>query len=104
LLIYNIALRTATKDARERDGYVAREAPSAAWLRARRADAWRRHRPPIPGRTPFVAAGRGLLPSACGSDTLKLVGFLPTGALITEFEEPLAPLGIKTLVTPILEG
>jgi quercetin dioxygenase-like cupin family protein len=38
-----------------------------------------------------------------GSDMLKLVGFFPTGAIITEFDEPLAPLAVKTLVTPILE-
>jgi quercetin dioxygenase-like cupin family protein len=38
-----------------------------------------------------------------GSETLKLVGFLGTNVLIHEFDEPVAPFGAATFVTPFLD-
>jgi quercetin dioxygenase-like cupin family protein len=35
-----------------------------------------------------------------GSETLKLVGFFGTNVLIHEFDEPVAPFGAATFVTP----
>jgi quercetin dioxygenase-like cupin family protein len=35
-----------------------------------------------------------------GSETLKLVGFLGANVLIHEFDEPVAPFGAATFVTP----
>jgi quercetin dioxygenase-like cupin family protein len=37
-----------------------------------------------------------------GSDTLKLVGFFGSGVVINYFDEPVAPFGVRTFVTPIL--
>jgi len=36
-------------------------------------------------------------------DTLKLVGFFGSGVVINYFDEPVAPFGVRTLVTPILQ-
>jgi quercetin dioxygenase-like cupin family protein len=36
-----------------------------------------------------------------GSETLKLVGFFGTNVLINEFDEPVAPFGVATFVTPV---
>jgi quercetin dioxygenase-like cupin family protein len=36
-----------------------------------------------------------------GSETLKIVGFLGANVLITEFDEPVAPFGAATFVTPV---
>jgi quercetin dioxygenase-like cupin family protein len=36
-----------------------------------------------------------------GSETLKLVGYLNSNVLITEFEEPVAPFGAARFVTPL---
>lgn len=36
-----------------------------------------------------------------GSETLKLVGFFGANVVINEFDEPVAPLGVATFVTPI---
>jgi len=36
-----------------------------------------------------------------GTETLALVGFLDSNVLITEFEEPVAPFGAATFVTPV---
>jgi len=36
-----------------------------------------------------------------GSETLRLVGFLGSNVLIHEFEEPVAPFGATTFVTPV---
>jgi quercetin dioxygenase-like cupin family protein len=36
-----------------------------------------------------------------GSETLKLVGYLNSNVLITEFEEPVAPFGAASFVTPL---
>ena len=36
-----------------------------------------------------------------GSETLKLVGFFGANVLINEFEEPVAPFGVATFVTPL---
>jgi quercetin dioxygenase-like cupin family protein len=38
-----------------------------------------------------------------GSDTLKLVGFFGSNVLITYFDEAVAPFGVPTFVTPILQ-
>jgi len=38
-----------------------------------------------------------------GTETLKLVGFLPTGVVGSWFDEPVAPFGTPTFVVPILE-
>jgi len=38
-----------------------------------------------------------------GNETLKLVGFLPTGVVGSWFDEPVAPFGTPTFVVPILE-
>jgi quercetin dioxygenase-like cupin family protein len=35
-----------------------------------------------------------------GSETLKLVGFFGANVLIHEFDEPVAPFGVPTFVTP----
>jgi quercetin dioxygenase-like cupin family protein len=35
-----------------------------------------------------------------GSETLKLVGFFGTNVLINGFDEPVAPFGVATFVTP----
>jgi quercetin dioxygenase-like cupin family protein len=37
-----------------------------------------------------------------GSETLKLVGFLPANALVHEFDEPVAPFGASRFVTPLV--
>jgi quercetin dioxygenase-like cupin family protein len=36
-----------------------------------------------------------------GTDTLKLVGFFGANVLIHEFDEPVAPFGVTTFVTPL---
>jgi len=36
-----------------------------------------------------------------GSETLRLVGFLPANVLIHEFEAPVAPFGTARFVTPV---
>ena len=36
-----------------------------------------------------------------GTETLKLVGFLGANVLIHEFDEPVAPFGVTTFVTPL---
>jgi quercetin dioxygenase-like cupin family protein len=36
-----------------------------------------------------------------GSETLKLVGFFGANVLIHEFDEPVAPFGVTTFVTPL---
>jgi len=36
-----------------------------------------------------------------GSETLKLVGFFGANVIVNEFDEPVAPLGVATFVTPI---
>ena len=38
-----------------------------------------------------------------GTETLKLVGYLPTGVVGSYFDEPVAPFGTPTFVVPILE-
>jgi quercetin dioxygenase-like cupin family protein len=38
-----------------------------------------------------------------GTATLKLVGFLGSNVLVTYFDEPVAPFGAGTFVTPILQ-
>jgi quercetin dioxygenase-like cupin family protein len=35
-----------------------------------------------------------------GSETLKLVGFFGANVLVTEFDEPVAPMGVAKFVTP----
>jgi len=35
-----------------------------------------------------------------GSETLRIAGFFGANVLTSEFEEPLAPFGVKTFVTP----
>lgn len=37
-----------------------------------------------------------------GTETLKLVGFLPAGLVGSYFDEPVAPFGVDTFVVPIL--
>jgi quercetin dioxygenase-like cupin family protein len=36
-----------------------------------------------------------------GSETLRLVGFFGANVLVNEFDEPVAPFGVATFVTPI---
>ncbi len=36
-----------------------------------------------------------------GSETLKLVGFFGANVLVHEFDEPVAPFGVTTFVTPL---
>lgn len=36
-----------------------------------------------------------------GPETLKLVGFFGANVLINEFDEPVAPFGVATFVTPV---
>lgn len=36
-----------------------------------------------------------------GSETLRIVGFFGANVVVNEFEEPVAPLGVATFVTPI---
>lgn len=36
-----------------------------------------------------------------GSETLKLAAFFGAGVVITTFDEPVAPFGVKTFVAPI---
>ena len=36
-----------------------------------------------------------------GSETLKLVGFFPSGVVLNYFDDPVAPFGTKTFVTPV---
>jgi quercetin dioxygenase-like cupin family protein len=36
-----------------------------------------------------------------GTETLKLVGFLPANVIIHEFDAPVAPFGAATFVTPV---
>ncbi len=38
-----------------------------------------------------------------GTETLKLVGFVPAGVVGAYFDEPVAPFGVATFVVPILE-
>jgi quercetin dioxygenase-like cupin family protein len=35
-----------------------------------------------------------------GDETLKLVGFLPANVLVHRFDDPVAPFGVDTFVTP----
>jgi quercetin dioxygenase-like cupin family protein len=39
-----------------------------------------------------------------GTETLRLVGYFPTGVLISYFDEPVAPFGAATFVTPVLQS
>jgi quercetin dioxygenase-like cupin family protein len=36
-----------------------------------------------------------------GSETLKLVAFLGANVFVSEFEEPVAPFGVATFITPV---
>lgn len=36
-----------------------------------------------------------------GTETLRLVGFFGANVVINEFEDPVAPFGVKTFVTPV---
>ena len=38
-----------------------------------------------------------------GTETLKLVGFVPAGVVGSYFDEPVAPFGVATFVVPILD-
>jgi mannose-6-phosphate isomerase-like protein (cupin superfamily) len=38
-----------------------------------------------------------------GSDPLKLVGYFGSGVVISYFDEPIAPFGVRAFVTPILQ-
>ena len=35
-----------------------------------------------------------------GSETLRIAGFFGANVVVSEFEEPLAPFGVTTFVTP----
>jgi len=37
-----------------------------------------------------------------GSDTLKLAGFFATGVVLNYFDDPVAPFGTKTFLTPVV--
>lgn len=39
-----------------------------------------------------------------GTEILRLVGFFPTGVLISYFDEPVAPFGASSFVTPVVGG
>jgi quercetin dioxygenase-like cupin family protein len=36
-----------------------------------------------------------------GSETLRIAGFFAANVLVTEFEEPVAPFGVASFVTPV---